>query len=298
MNYSRLTRFTEVAAAKSLYFMRPIVCYVTNYFHYCYATPFLSVYNTHMAQQNTSWQNVSSWYDRLVGSEGHYYHQHVVLPGVLRLLKLNSESSLLDIGCGQGILAKVIPAVQNYLGVDRSKNLIEFARRALKGSNYAFVVADATRPMSSPAQLYTHAAIILALQNMEQPEGAIKNIASYLEPKGKLVIVLNHPSFRIPRQSGWSIDEKTKQQYRWVNRYASQLKIPIIMNPSQKNQQTTWSFHRPLQDYIQMLAGSGFVVTGLEEWSSDKESEGRAAKMENRARKEFPLFLAIVAEKV
>jgi len=114
--------------------------------------------------------------------------------------------------------------------------------------------------------------------------------------------VLNHPAFRIPRQSGWGINEKTKQQYRWVNRYSTPLKIPIDMNPGQKNQkssgQTTWSFHRSLQDYVSMLVKAGFVITGLEEWSSDKESEGKAARMENRARQEFPLFLTLIASKI
>ncbi len=249
---------------------------------------------------NTSWQNVSSWYDKLVGSDGHYYHQHVVIPGLLRLLELTKENSLVDIGCGQGILSRSVPQLSNYLGIDRSGSLVEAAKKANRNSHYNFITKDATRPIVTAQKIFSHAAIVLALQNMENPEGAIQNAASYLIPGGKLAIVLNHPSFRIPRQSGWGIDEKTKQQYRWVNRYSSPLKIPITMNPGQTNPksgvQTTWSFHRPLADYVSMLSNAGFVITNLEEWSSDKESEGKVAKMENRARKEFPLFLTLVAE--
>lgn len=248
-----------------------------------------------MTDKNTSWQNVAPWYDKLVGAEGHYYHQHVVLPGVLRLLNLNQESKLIDIGCGQGILSRTIPQIKKYLGIDKAPTLIDAAKRVTQNSEYTFEVKDVTRPIQSAQPEFTHATIILALQNMEHPEGAIQNIAKYLLPGGKLVIVLNHPSFRIPRQSGWGIDEKTKQQYRWENRYASPLKIPINMTPGQKTQQVTWSFHRSLQDYIQMIISAGFVITNLEEWYSDKESAGKAAKMENRSRKEFPLFLAIEA---
>jgi hypothetical protein len=36
----------------------------------------------------------------------------------------------------------------------------------------------------------------------------------------------------------------------------------------------------------------------MEEWTSDKVSVGKAAKGENRARAEFPLFMAIRAVKV
>lgn len=248
---------------------------------------------------NTSWQNVSSWYDKLVGSEGHYYHQHVIIPGLMRLLQLNENSSLVDLGCGQGILSRAFPDLTKYLGIDRSKSLIESAKKNNQNPNYNFIVKDVTRTIDTAQPTFSHAIIILALQNMENPEGAIENASSYLMSGGKLAIVLNHPAFRIPRQSGWGIDEKTKQQYRWVNRYSAPLKIPIDMSPGQRSSgQTTWSFHRSLQDYVGMLVKSGFVITGLEEWSSDKESEGKAARMENRARKEFPLFLTLIAEKV
>jgi hypothetical protein len=37
------------------------------------------------------------------------------------------------------------------------------------------------------------------------------------------------------------------------------------------------------------------VIDALEEWTSDKESEGKASRMENKARSEFPLFLALRA---
>jgi len=38
------------------------------------------------------------------------------------------------------------------------------------------------------------------------------------------------------------------------------------------------------------------VIEKIEEWASDKDSVGKAAKMENRARAEIPLFMAIQAK--
>jgi len=40
------------------------------------------------------------------------------------------------------------------------------------------------------------------------------------------------------------------------------------------------------------------VISDLEEWTSDKVSAGKSARAENRARSEFPLFLAIKAVKI
>ena len=75
------------------------------------------------------------------------------------------------------------------------------------------------------------------------------------------------------------------------------MEIPIRMNPSDPQSQQTMSYHRPISDYSKMLYDSGFLIEKIEEWTSDKESVGRAGRMENRARAEIPLFMAIKAVK-
>ena len=40
----------------------------------------------------------------------------------------------------------------------------------------------------------------------------------------------------------------------------------------------TYSYHHPLSDYITWLAKYGIAVIGMEEWCSDKKSEGARAK--------------------
>ena len=35
-------------------------------------------------QSSTSWEPVAKWYKDLVGSDGHYFHQRIILPGVLK----------------------------------------------------------------------------------------------------------------------------------------------------------------------------------------------------------------------
>jgi ubiquinone/menaquinone biosynthesis C-methylase UbiE len=180
------------------------------------------------------------------------------------------------------------------LGLDLSPSLI---KEAQKLSRHEFKVANVSKPLPSPSRKFSHAAVILALQNIEHPETALKNASAYLVPGGRLLIVLNHPCFRIPRQSSWGIDPQNKLEYRRINRYLSPLKIPVTTNPGNPNSAVTWSFHNSLSSYFQFLKNSGFVITDLEEWASDKASVGRTAKMENRARSEFPLFLAILAKK-
>lgn len=243
----------------------------------------------------TSWNPVDKWYDQIVGKDGHYYHRNLIIPNLLRLLNLPRDgASLLDIGCGQGILARHIPKTVRYTGIDLSPKLIAAAQKHRTHAKQQFLVADATKPLLLK-ETFTHAAILLALQNMEEPEKVLMHLSKVV--KGKVVIVLNHPCFRIPRQSSWGNDEQKKLQYRRIDRYSSPLKIPIQAHPGKgKQSATTYTFHHSLQDYFRMLHDAGFAVTGLEEWHSDKMSTGKAAKQENRARLEFPLFLALVCQ--
>lgn len=246
---------------------------------------------------DTSWQKVSGWYKNLVKEKGHYFHEHLVIPKSLELLSLDSANTLLDLGCGEGVLARAIPKNIYYQGVDIAPSLIDYARKNDHNPSHKYAVGNVTKPLPIAKKDFTHAVFILALQNISEPFLALKTAASYLKKGGKLLLVLNHPYFRIPRQTSWGIDEKNKIQYRRIDRYLTPLKIPINMHPGEKESPVTWSFHFPLSDYSKFLYDAGLVIEKIEEWTSDKISVGKAGKMENRSREEFPLFMSILAEK-
>lgn len=253
------------------------------------------------AKAKTSWEPVQKWYDKAVGQEGHYYHRHIILPRLLKHWKLEKmpQASVLDLACGQGILARHLPKHVEYLGVDASPSLIKAAKSHDPQDKHLYQVADITKPMHIPDQEFTHAAIILALQNLEDPQNALLNASKLLRNGGRLALILNHPCFRIPRQSSWGIDEKKRLQYRRVDSYMSEHIIPIQAHPGEAKAETvTTSYHWPLSSLTKWLFDSNFSIRLIEEWCSDKESTGSKAKMENRARDEFPLFMALFAEKM
>lgn len=247
--------------------------------------------------KDTSWENSAQWYDQIVGKEGHYYHEHVILPKLEALLGKNPPS-ILDLCCGQGVLARRLPQTTRYMGIDGSRSLIAMAKKRGAKCSFSFYCHNLMEPLELKGPSFSHATCVLALQNLENPLLLLKTAHRYLEDKGTLILVLNHPCFRIPRQSHWTVDEKKKLQSRTVDRYMTPLKIPIHTNPGKaEGSQTTFSFHQPLSFYMHALKEAGFWVLDLEEWCSDKRSQGKNASQENRARQEFPLFLTIVAQK-
>src|SRR5947208_8411637 len=78
--------------------------------------------------QRTDWGNVAEWYDQLVGESGSEYHREVVLPGVLRLLNIQTGEKAIDIACGQGVLCRILAERGSEVtGVDAAKELIRSA---------------------------------------------------------------------------------------------------------------------------------------------------------------------------
>ena len=89
-------------------------------------------------------------------------------------------------------------------------------------------------------------------------------------------------------------------QFRRIDAYMSETSAEITMNPGSASSGaeavTTTTFHRPISEYVRALAGAGFVLEDLEEWTRPRESEpGPRADEENRARTEIPMFLAFRA---
>lgn len=242
----------------------------------------------------TAWKGgVASWYKKSVGTDGSFYHREVVIPNSLRLLNIKSGEKILDLGCGQGIMGRQIK--NKYLGIDLSTELIEEAKRLDKNINHTYLVGDITTDLKIYGS-FDKGMIILALQNVKKPFGVIRNFSKLLKKDGELLIVINHPTFRIPKHSDWKVMDN--KQYRIMESYMSPLEIPIESSPfDKKNNQISYSYHYPLSAYIEMLSDNRFLIRTIEEWISPKKSEGPMAIIEDKARGEFPLFLAIKAIK-
>lgn len=247
----------------------------------------------------TSWDRVADWYADYLSQPG-TVQADIVFPGALQLLELKPNQRLLDIACGEGAFTRL--AVKNKhlqtTGVDAAPNLIEKAKRQAQRTS-AYLTADATNfSHLLKGQAFDGASCILAIQNIDKPERVFEEANKLLKPGSPFVLVMNHPAFRQPRQSGWGWDEERKLQYRRVDRYLNSYEQPIIAHPGSAPQVKTFSFHRPLSFYINALNKAGFVVDQMQEWVSNKTSDsGPRAKAENIARAEIPLFLAIRARK-
>lgn len=243
----------------------------------------------------TSWDPLAEWYDGWVGKGGSRFHRKVAIPAVMELLDVQPDERVLDVGAGQGVLSQFVhEAGGAYTGVDASSKLLAQARK-YHGDYARFVLGDARKLTSLPGinkTAFDAVVFLLSIQDMDPLLPVLKSAAQTLRPGGRAVLLMTHPAFRIPRQSGWGWDEGRKLRYRRIDRYLTPLPIPMKAYPGAQGVSRT--FHRPVSVYVNALADCGLLVEQMREIPTYETSKSAA---ETFADQEIPLFLGLRARK-
>ncbi|HEX7001189.1 MAG TPA: class I SAM-dependent methyltransferase, partial [Trueperaceae bacterium] len=139
----------------------------------------------------SSWDPVAGWYDATVGVRGSPHHRKAAIPTVMRLAELRRGERVIDVGCGQGVLAHhVIKAGGEYLGVDASVAMVRLARKR-RGAEGAFEHGDARDLLGSTSAQpgsFDVAVYLLSIQDMDPLAQVFASVAQVLKPNGRVVI--------------------------------------------------------------------------------------------------------------
>jgi ubiquinone/menaquinone biosynthesis C-methylase UbiE len=243
---------------------------------------------------------VAGWYDELVGEGGSEYQREVVIPRAMKLVNAKRGERVLDVACGQGVLCRVLArAGARVTGIDAAPALIEAAKRRNQSDQLAidYRIGDA-RSLGEifDVDIFDAAVVVLAIQNIAPLSPVWEGCHRVLRHGGRLVVVMMHPCFRVPRASHWGWDEQRRVQYRAIEQYLSSSRTEIQIHPGTDRSLTTPSFHRPLQAYVNTLGSAGFAIDRVEEWTSHKTSPAGPRKAAlDKSRNEIPMFLALRA---
>lgn len=248
------------------------------------------------APASRSWDAVADWYLGWSGTHGSIHHRRTAIPLLLDLLAPRPGERILDLGCGPGALAPFIAQHQcTLVGVDRSRRLIEATRRAHRGKG-RFLVGDVTaldRVAELERATFDAATFLLSIQDIDPLAPTLAGLRPLLSAAGRVVIVMIHPCFRVPRQSGWGWDAQRRLQFRRVDRYLTPLSVP--MRTTADGRAATRSYHRPLEHYVGELADAGFAIDRLREVPAPPVARDSPSPARRRAEAEFPLFLGLRA---
>ena len=184
----------------------------------------------------------------------------------------------LDLGCGEGRLARDLAAQGHHLvGIDRSPTL---AAAAAAAGSPPVVVADAAA-LPFAAATFDLVVAFMSLQDIDDMLGAVVEAGRVLEPGGRLCLAIVHPLNAL----GQFTSREAGAEFVISGDYFKGRKYTDHVDRAGLGI-TFHQQHRPLQAYFAALEAAGLLTESLREVG---DTEGRWARM--------PLFLHVRARK-
>jgi 2-polyprenyl-3-methyl-5-hydroxy-6-metoxy-1,4-benzoquinol methylase len=175
-----------------------------------------------------------------------------ILPSFLDLLGGVAGQRVLDAGCGDGYLARVL-AVRGarVTGVDLSPNLIALARARDPDGAIAYHVGDLSAPLPEALERlgrFDAIASFLVLNDVVDYRGFAATLAAALKPGGRLILALNNPYGAVVRRHVADyFDSGAVSPYRGL--WAAGIKV--------------YHYHRTLEEYLDAFLGAGLCLVKL-----------------------------------
>jgi len=227
-------------------------------------------------ESSHGWEPMAGWWDESLGDAGDLWHRALIDPPLLELVGPVRHASILDLACGNGYLCRRFAREgATVTGIDASAPIIALAqqREAQEPLGITYLVRDAANLEPLTAAGFDLVVCNMALMDIEDAAGAIREIARVLHPAGRLVASLSHPCFDKVGTSGWAIEYvyPTTTVWRKMSRYREVAAADLPWFRVDGQTVYTRAYHRPLSWYVRALRDAGLVLTALEEPAPTEE---------------------------
>jgi SAM-dependent methyltransferase len=207
---------------------------------------------------NGLWDEHAQWWiDGFTdGADPEYVEQ--IIP--LAVEELAGRHKVLDLGCGDGQIARALAAQgSDVLGVDPMQLHIDVAIE--RGGGPRYLLGGATK---IPADDETFDAVVacLVFEHIDQMDEAMTEVARVLKPNGQFSFFLNHPLLQTPG-SGWIDDHiiDPPEQYWRIGPYLVETES---IEEVEKDVYIRF-IHRPLSRYVNALLANGMMLERMVE---------------------------------
>jgi len=230
------------------------------------------------------WEEHAEWWQRQFtdGVDPEYTEQ--ILPLIAQ--HLPSSGHVLDVGCGEGQVARVAAAAGlDVLGVDPALTQVAVARE--RGGGPAYAQGSATDLGVEDASMDA-AVACLVFEHIPDVDAALAEVARVLRPGGRFLFLLNHPLLQTPG-SGWIDDQilDPPEQYWRIGPY---LREADTVEEVERGVFIRF-YHRPLHRYLNAAYDAGLGLVRMEEPAPPPGFLARAEEYEDAASVPRLLFL-------
>ncbi|MFJ8458644.1 class I SAM-dependent methyltransferase [Lysinibacillus xylanilyticus] len=198
-------------------------------------------------------------------------HREILLnPAIFSLLEEVEGKSLLDAGCGEGYLSRILAQKGAIVtAVDYSEKMLEIARARTRGEvTIQYEYGNCEKLNFLADEQFDCIISNMVLQDLENYQAALSEMYRLLKPNSTFIFSILHPCFITPN-SGWIRNEKLDQQYWKVQRYFYEgvydQKLPL------DSDEKIVFYHRTLTSYMKAIIQAGFTIEDVIEPMPSKE---------------------------
>ena len=247
------------------------------------------------------WNRKAKFWDGLHGDNGNIFHRRLVEPSVLQLLDLRPGDTVLDIGCGNGALARRLAALgAQVTAIDFSDQLIKLARWRTDsvGLNVEYLVLDATDKaalLNLGQARFDAITCTMTLMDIPTTEPLFRAAASLLRAGGRFVFSMMHPAFN--SNNPIFLHEKEDRGGAVIEHFSIKLRqyldMPPVKGAGAPGEPTPhFYYHRPLEELLGSAFTAGFVLDGLREPAFSTEDADNSALLSWASFSQFPPILS------
>ncbi len=213
-------------------------------------------------------------------------------PAIHSLLPDMEGKTVLDLGCGAGVLCRhlVTLGAARVVGLDISRRMICQAEESGRAEGRIEYKITPLEDFDYAVEVYDVVVSSLALHYVQDLKPIFRKIAEALKPGGKFVFSMEHPvcTCTLDEEEGWHTDEEGRRLFWKVDQYSRE-----GLRKSRWFVDGVMRYHRMLSTIVNDLVESGLAVERVLEPHSH-EAEDHAALADQKRR---PPFLMVRAGK-
>jgi len=203
-------------------------------------------------EKEKEWRRNAQFWIKIIRQNLDPYRLKVTNRAVLEPLKDKRNLRVLDVGCGEGYLCRILAKKgHKVFGIDFCPELIEAAKdlEEKKPLGIKYFVGD-FRKTNFPSSFFDVILSHHTINEIENPEKAFKEFSRIFKKGGKLILLFLHPCFEINPETYFQPVKIRKPYYL----------VSGIESPS-----PYFYLHLPLSKWIEFLTESGFSLEKIKE---------------------------------